>query len=197
MRVSHEPCFGVKLNSKRPSGGVASQDLVSLEMSAASLLCKRIAPKVKSNPRSGRGMIVEDNFARARSRIGRIEKLQEFDELGRAKRAPRRAHGLCRSPGRSRPRGSACDGAYLGDRGRRWHGCRVSPASPVPARRSLGSRSFAERSSSQTMACLSRASFALADPQRPTRIPCRRFKAGQRNQPRFLRAVEPNCLRTQ
>ena len=33
-RLSHEPCFGVKVNSKRPAGWAASQALVSLEMCA-------------------------------------------------------------------------------------------------------------------------------------------------------------------
>ena len=32
IRLSQEPCFGVKVNSKRPSGCVASHALVSLEM---------------------------------------------------------------------------------------------------------------------------------------------------------------------
>jgi hypothetical protein len=32
MRFSHEPCFGVKVNMKRPSGCVASQALVSLDV---------------------------------------------------------------------------------------------------------------------------------------------------------------------
>src|SRR5271165_5817499 len=31
-RLSQEPCLGVKVNSKRPAGGSASQALVSLEM---------------------------------------------------------------------------------------------------------------------------------------------------------------------
>jgi len=34
MRLSQEPCVGVKVNSKRPVGRVASQALVSLEMCA-------------------------------------------------------------------------------------------------------------------------------------------------------------------
>ena len=34
MRLSHEPCLGVKVNSKRPAGRAASQVLVSLEMCA-------------------------------------------------------------------------------------------------------------------------------------------------------------------
>ena len=34
MRLSQEPCLGVKVNSKRPAGRVASQALVSLEMCA-------------------------------------------------------------------------------------------------------------------------------------------------------------------
>ena len=32
--VSHEPCLGVKMNSKRPAGRSASQALVSFEMCA-------------------------------------------------------------------------------------------------------------------------------------------------------------------
>ena len=32
MRLSQEPCLGVKVNSKRPAGHVASHALVSLEM---------------------------------------------------------------------------------------------------------------------------------------------------------------------
>lgn len=34
MRLSHEPCLGVKVSSKRPLGHVASQALVSLDMCA-------------------------------------------------------------------------------------------------------------------------------------------------------------------
>jgi hypothetical protein len=34
MRLSQEPCLGVKVNSKRPAGWAASQVLVSLEMCA-------------------------------------------------------------------------------------------------------------------------------------------------------------------
>lgn len=32
MRLSQEPCLGVKVNSKQPAGRVSSQTLVSLEM---------------------------------------------------------------------------------------------------------------------------------------------------------------------
>ena len=32
MRLSHEPCLGVKVNSKRPDGRASSQALVSLDM---------------------------------------------------------------------------------------------------------------------------------------------------------------------
>ena len=53
MRFSHEPCFGVKVNSKRHSGCVASQALVSLDMWAASPLCKRIAPKERAIREAG------------------------------------------------------------------------------------------------------------------------------------------------
>ena len=35
MRLSQEPCLGVKVNAKRPSGCLASQALVSFEMWAA------------------------------------------------------------------------------------------------------------------------------------------------------------------
>ena len=34
MRLSQEPCVGVKVNSKRPTGCYSSQALVSLEMCA-------------------------------------------------------------------------------------------------------------------------------------------------------------------
>src|SRR6185312_5620678 len=34
MRLSHEPCLGVKVNSKRPGGRASSQALVSLDMCA-------------------------------------------------------------------------------------------------------------------------------------------------------------------
>lgn len=34
IRLSHEPCLGVKMSSKRPAGRVASQALVSLDMCA-------------------------------------------------------------------------------------------------------------------------------------------------------------------
>src|SRR5215208_1555255 len=59
-RLSQEPCVGVKVNSKRSAGRVASQALVSLEM------C---------------GMIVENQLDRGAGRIGGIEQLEEFDEL--------------------------------------------------------------------------------------------------------------------
>jgi hypothetical protein len=32
MRVSHDPCLGVKVNAKRPGGRASSQALVSLDM---------------------------------------------------------------------------------------------------------------------------------------------------------------------
>lgn len=56
-RLSQEPCLGVKVNSKRPVGRVASQVLVSLELRA-----------------------VEDQLDGGAGRIGSIEKL-EVDEL--------------------------------------------------------------------------------------------------------------------
>src|SRR6476620_7407543 len=34
MRLSHEPCLGVKVNSKRPGGRASSQAVVSLDMCA-------------------------------------------------------------------------------------------------------------------------------------------------------------------
>src|SRR6202158_2419881 len=34
MRLSHEPCLGVKVNAKRPGGRASSQALVSLDMCA-------------------------------------------------------------------------------------------------------------------------------------------------------------------
>ena len=34
MRLSHEPCLGMKVNWKRPAGREASQALVSLDMCA-------------------------------------------------------------------------------------------------------------------------------------------------------------------
>jgi hypothetical protein len=34
IKLSQEPCLGVKVNSKRPAGRVASQAIVSLEMCA-------------------------------------------------------------------------------------------------------------------------------------------------------------------
>ena len=43
MRLSQEPCFGVKVNSKRPAGRVASQAFVSLEMCAEWLQINLIA----------------------------------------------------------------------------------------------------------------------------------------------------------
>ena len=67
-RLSHEPCLGVKVNSKRPAGWSASQALVSL--------------------RDVRGMIVEDQLDRGVGRIGRIEQLEELDELAAAMAIP-------------------------------------------------------------------------------------------------------------
>ena len=58
IKLSHEPCFGVKVNSKRPAGWASSQALV--------------------------GVIVEDQLDRGVCRIDGIEKLEEFDELSAA-----------------------------------------------------------------------------------------------------------------
>src|SRR6266700_3909930 len=71
MRLSQEPCFGVKVNSNRPAGCSASQALVSLETSLGFLgdVC---------------GMIVEDQLDRRMGRIGGINELEEFDELAAA-----------------------------------------------------------------------------------------------------------------
>ena len=64
MRLSHEPCLGVKVNSKRPRGLIGE-------------------------PGSGllgdvRGMIVEDHLDRRVGRIGGVDKLEEFDEFAAA-----------------------------------------------------------------------------------------------------------------
>ena len=61
IRLSQEPCLGVKVKSKRPGGRVSSQARVS--------------------PRNVCGMVVEDQLDRGAGRIGGIEKLEEFDEL--------------------------------------------------------------------------------------------------------------------
>jgi hypothetical protein len=61
MRLSQEPCLGVKIKSKRPAGRVSSQ--------------------VSGFPRDVRGMIVEDQLDRGAGRIGGIKQLEEFDEL--------------------------------------------------------------------------------------------------------------------
>ena len=60
MRLSHEPCLGVKVNSKRPGGRASSQAVVSLDMCA---------------------MIIEDQLDRGAGRISGVETLEEFDEL--------------------------------------------------------------------------------------------------------------------
>lgn len=64
MRLSLEPCLGVKVCSKRPTGRVASQVLVSLDV------CD--------------GMIVENQFDRSVRRMGGIDKPEELDELSTA-----------------------------------------------------------------------------------------------------------------
>src|SRR3982074_3531846 len=64
MRLSQEPCLGVKVNSKRPAGRAASQAWVSLEIM--------------------RRMVVEDQLDRRTGRVSGIEKLEEFDELAAA-----------------------------------------------------------------------------------------------------------------
>src|SRR5260221_10128865 len=61
-RFSHEPCLGVKVNSKRP-GRAASHAFVSLEMG---------------------GMIVEDQADRGVRRIGGVDQLEKVDELAAA-----------------------------------------------------------------------------------------------------------------
>jgi hypothetical protein len=68
MRLSHEPCVGVKVNWKRPTGCL-------------------------SEPGIGlfgdvRGMIVEDQLDRCVSWIGGIEKLEKFDEFAAAMTVP-------------------------------------------------------------------------------------------------------------
>ena len=60
MRLSHEPCLGVKVNSKRPGGRASSQALVSLDMCAERLsrtsliavLAPRSANRKTRNPPS-------------------------------------------------------------------------------------------------------------------------------------------------
>src|SRR3981081_849518 len=61
MRLSHEPCLGVKVNSKRP-GGRASEP--------GSYFSRYV-----------RGMIIEDQLDRGAGRISGVETLEEFDEL--------------------------------------------------------------------------------------------------------------------
>src|SRR5882724_3403490 len=61
MRLSHEPCLGVKVNSKRPGGRASSQALVF--------------------SRDVRRMIIEDQLDRGTGRISGVETLEEFDEL--------------------------------------------------------------------------------------------------------------------
>ena len=60
MRLSHEPCVGVKVNSKRPgSGGEPAVGLLG----------------------DVGGVIVEDQPYRRVRRVGGIEQLEELDEL--------------------------------------------------------------------------------------------------------------------
>src|SRR5208337_1700790 len=61
MRLSQEPCLGVKINSKRPTGEPS--------------LC--LLGDV-------RGMIVEDQFDCRMGRIGGVEKPEKFDEFAAA-----------------------------------------------------------------------------------------------------------------
>src|SRR3979490_121600 len=67
MRLSHEPCLGVKVNSKRPGGRASSQ--------------ARVSPEV-------RRMIIEDQLDRGTGRISGVETLEEFDELPAAVAVP-------------------------------------------------------------------------------------------------------------
>ena len=60
MRLSQEPCLGVKVNSKRPAGRVVSQLLVSFNV------C---------------GMIVENQLDGGAGRMSGIKKLEEFNKL--------------------------------------------------------------------------------------------------------------------
>ena len=64
MRLSQEPCLGVKVNSKR-AGGLLGEPSFGLLGDV-------------------RGMIVEDQLDRRVGRIGGIEKLEEFDEFAAA-----------------------------------------------------------------------------------------------------------------
>src|SRR4029077_7680757 len=68
IRLSQEPCLGVKEKSKRPGGRGSSQ--------------------ARGFPRNVCGMIVEDQLDRGAGRIGGIEKLEEFDELAAAVALP-------------------------------------------------------------------------------------------------------------
>ena len=63
-RLSQEPCLGVKMNSKRPSGLLGEPSLGFLG--------------------DVRRMIVEDQLDRRVSRIGGVEKLEEFNEFAAA-----------------------------------------------------------------------------------------------------------------
>src|SRR5204863_10129081 len=68
MRLSHEPCLGVKVSSKRPTGRLASQAMVSLEMHADCL--SRIT------------------LFRSVRRIGGIDKPEKLDEISTAVALP-------------------------------------------------------------------------------------------------------------
>lgn len=58
MRLSHDPCLGVKVSSKRPLGRVASGSGFSRDV---------------------RGMIVQDQLDRSVRRIGGINKPNKLD----------------------------------------------------------------------------------------------------------------------
>src|SRR5215468_5363898 len=65
-RLSQEPCLGVKVNSKRPTGCSASLGLLG----------------------DVGGMIVEDQLDRCMGRIGGVDKLEKFDEFAAAVAIP-------------------------------------------------------------------------------------------------------------
>ena len=64
MRLSQEPCVGVKVNSKRPDRLLGEPSLGLLG--------------------DVRGMIIEDQLDRGMDRIGGVEKLEKFDEFATA-----------------------------------------------------------------------------------------------------------------
>jgi hypothetical protein len=61
IRLSHEPCLGVKVNLKRPTGRFASQAVVSFDMCG--------------------GMIVEDQLDCGACWVSGAEELKQFDKL--------------------------------------------------------------------------------------------------------------------